>query len=144
VAKGEISRWLGDERVSALGEILTGENTRLAEIHEQPSLTHGDFNPTNILIHEGEVSAVLDWEYGHAGTPYMDIGNLLRNTDQQHHESIGRGLVEGGFDLPDDWIERAALIDVSSHLEFLTSTRSDEFKRSRIALIDSFIKIFRS
>jgi aminoglycoside phosphotransferase (APT) family kinase protein len=142
LARDEVVRWLGEERILKLRQILADENTRLAEIHEQPSLTHGDFNPTNILVHEGEVSAVLDWEYGHAGTPYMDIGNLLRNTDPQYHDLIGRGLIEGGFDLPEDWVERAALIDVSSHLEFLTSTRSDEFKRSRIALVDSFLKMF--
>jgi aminoglycoside phosphotransferase (APT) family kinase protein len=138
----EVRNWLGPERIPVLSKILASENTRLTEIHQQSSLTHGDFNPTNILIHEGQVSAVLDWEYCHAGTPYMDIGNLLRNTESQHHESIGRGLVEGGFNLPDDWKRRAALVDFSSHLEFLSSTLSDNFKRTRIELIDSFIKLF--
>jgi aminoglycoside phosphotransferase (APT) family kinase protein len=140
----EVRDWLGPERIPVLTKILANENTRLAEIHEQPSLTHGDFNPTNILIHNGQVSAVLDWEYAHAGTPYMDIGNLLRNTDPNHHEAIGEGLKEGGFELPNDWKHRAALIDFSSHLEFLTSTRSDEFKRTRVALIDSFINMFQN
>lgn len=138
----EVRNWLGPERIPLLSKILASENARLAEIHEQPSLTHGDFNPTNILILNGEVSAVLDWEYSHAGTPYMDIGNLLRNTDPKHHESIGQGLVTGGFDRPSDWIQRAALIDFSSQLEFLTSTRSNKFKRTRIELIDSFIMMF--
>ena len=46
----------------------------------------------------------------------MDIGNLLRNTDPQHHESIYNGLKDGGFDPPADWKQRAALIDLSSHL----------------------------
>ena len=140
----EVRKWLGPDRIPVLTGILANENTRLAEIHRQPSLTHGDFNPTNILIDNGQVSAVLDWEYAHAGTPYMDIGNLLRNTESQHHESIGQGLVEGGFDLPDDWKHRAALIDFGSHLEFLTSARSDEFKRTRIDLIDAFIEMFAS
>lgn len=140
----EVRNWLGPERIPLLSKILDNETTRFTEMGQQPSLTHGDFNPTNILIHEGEVSAVLDWEYSHAGTPYMDIGNLLRNTESQYHESIGQGLIEGGFDLPEDWKQRAALIDFSSHLEFLTSSRSDEFKRTRIDLIDSFITMFDS
>jgi aminoglycoside phosphotransferase (APT) family kinase protein len=140
----EVRNWLGPERIPLLSKILANETPRFTEISQQPSLAHGDFNPTNVLIHEGEVSAVLDWEYCHAGTPYMDIGNLLRNTESKYHESIGRGLVEGGFDLPNDWKQRAALIDFSSHLEFLSSARSDEFKRTRIGLIDSFIDMFNS
>jgi len=43
-------------------------------------LVHSDFNPKNILVDAGSgtVTAVLDWEYAHAGTPYSDLGNLLR------------------------------------------------------------------
>ena len=99
----EVRNWLGPDRIPLLNKILANENTRLVEINQQPSLTHGDFNPTNILIHGGEVSAILYWEYCHAGTPYMDIGNLLMNTESQHPDSIKEGLIEGGFDLPDDW-----------------------------------------
>lgn len=138
----DVVRWLGDERVQTLSKILSNEKSRLEEINSRPSVTHGDFNPTNVLVHNGAVSAVLDWEYAHAGTPYMDIGNLLRNVDQSHHDAIQQGLIDGGFDLPNDWKERAALIDMSSHLEFLTSTRSDQFKKSRVALIDTFIEMF--
>ena len=102
-------------------------------------LTHGDFNPTNVLIDDGKVSAILDWEYTHSGSAYMDIGNLLRNTDPAFYDDVRSGLIRGGFDVPNDWKERAALVDMSSHLEFLTSTRSDEFKRSRVALIQKTI-----
>ncbi len=43
-------------------------------------LVHSDFNPKNILVDPGSatVTAVLDWEYAHAGSPYSDLGNLLR------------------------------------------------------------------
>ena len=56
------------------------ESGRLEELESDRRLVHGDFNPTNILIDDGAVSGVLDWEYCHSGTPYMDIGNLLRHT----------------------------------------------------------------
>lgn len=44
------------------------------------SLVHSDFNPKNLLLDPEtlEVTAVLDWEYAHAGHPYADLGNLLR------------------------------------------------------------------
>jgi aminoglycoside phosphotransferase (APT) family kinase protein len=41
---------------------------------------HSDFNPKNILVDPGtgEVTGLLDWEYAHAGSPFTDLGNLLR------------------------------------------------------------------
>jgi aminoglycoside phosphotransferase (APT) family kinase protein len=43
-------------------------------------LVHGDLNPKNVLVDPAslEVTAVLDWEYAHAGHPWTDLGNLLR------------------------------------------------------------------
>jgi aminoglycoside phosphotransferase (APT) family kinase protein len=43
-------------------------------------LVHSDFNAKNILVDpvSGHVTALLDWEYAHAGSPYADLGNLLR------------------------------------------------------------------
>ena len=43
-------------------------------------LVHSDFNPKNLLVDPatGEVTGVLDWEFAHAGSPYTDLGNLLR------------------------------------------------------------------
>ena len=105
-------------------------------------LVHGDFNPTNILVRNGRVTGILDWEFAHANTPYMDIGNLLRNIDPTHHDDIARGLESGGMRLPHDWQVRAALIDLGSHLEFLTSQRSDDFKRLCVARIKRFIERF--
>jgi aminoglycoside phosphotransferase (APT) family kinase protein len=137
-----VQRWLDPITVQKLRQILAKESTRRSEISAQPVMVHGDFNPTNILIDSSRVSAVIDWEYAHAGSPYMDIGNLLRNTDPQFHEAIRAGLTAGGFDVPDDWKERAALVDLSSHIEFLSSLRSDEFKRTRVELIQVFIRMF--
>lgn len=43
-------------------------------------LVHSDANPKNLLVDPDtlEVTALLDWEYTHAGHPYADLGNLLR------------------------------------------------------------------
>jgi Ser/Thr protein kinase RdoA (MazF antagonist) len=124
-----IAAWLKPEVVEAIGNILKQEARCLDELEAQCYLVHGDFNPTNILIHQGSVNGLLDWEYCHSGTPYMDIGNLLRNTDPRYHARIQSGLKKGGMSLPDDWKKRAELVDLSALLEFLTSPRSDLFKR---------------
>jgi aminoglycoside phosphotransferase (APT) family kinase protein len=43
-------------------------------------LVHSDFNPKNILVdpRTAAVTAVVDWEYAMAGSPFADLGNLLR------------------------------------------------------------------
>jgi hypothetical protein len=58
----------------------------------------------------------------------MDIGNLLRHIEPSRYSDIRTGLSAGGMSVPDDWLKRAQLIDLSSHLEFLTTARSDAFK----------------
>ncbi len=47
---------------------------------DRTCLVHSDFNGKNILVDRrtGAVTAVLDWEFAHAGSPYADLGNLVR------------------------------------------------------------------
>ena len=132
--------WIGEEAVDAVLVILQREARRHAEMGADSRLVHGDFNPTNILMRGGAVSGVLDWEFSHAGTPYMDIGNLLRHTALRYQPAIKYGLEAGGVRLPEDWQERAELVDISSQFEFLTSGRSDAFKRGRVERIHAFIR----
>jgi aminoglycoside phosphotransferase (APT) family kinase protein len=41
-----------------------------------PTVVHGDFRMGNLLIDEGGVSAVLDWEIVHTSDPLEDLGYL--------------------------------------------------------------------
>ncbi|WP_068062291.1 phosphotransferase family protein [Nocardia xishanensis] len=41
-----------------------------------PTLVHGDFRNGNLLIDDGGVRAVLDWELAHIGDPREDLGWL--------------------------------------------------------------------
>ncbi len=140
--KADVRAWIGEESVVRIEQIVKVESGRLEELESDRRLVHGDFNPTNILIDDGVVSGVLDWEYCHSGTPYMDIGNLLRHTPAEYHGQIKAGLEAGGMAVPSDWIERAQLVDLTSHLEFLTSSRSDCFKQQCADRVHGFIERF--
>jgi aminoglycoside phosphotransferase (APT) family kinase protein len=91
-------------------------------------LVHGDFNPSNLLIGDsGEVAAVLDWEFAHAGKLWLDLGNLLRHRPESplpdaFEPALLAGLGEGGVTLPDHWRALSLLTDLSSACEFLSST----------------------
>jgi aminoglycoside phosphotransferase (APT) family kinase protein len=136
----DVQRWLGAQTVQAIFDVLAAEAARRQGEPAHYCLCHGDYNPTNILIHHGAVSGVLDWEFAHAGDFYMDVGNLLRHTPPACQEQIGEGLLAGGVSLPADWRVRAEFIDLSSHLEFLTSARADDFKRACVGWIQDFVR----
>ena len=52
----------------------------LLDTVDRTCLVHSDFNPKNILVDPEslEVTGLLDWEFAHSGSPYTDLGNLLR------------------------------------------------------------------
>ncbi len=53
-------RWLAENRLAPVG----------------PRIVHGDFRMGNLLISEGGIAAVLDWELCHIGDPRGDLGWL--------------------------------------------------------------------
>ncbi len=65
--------------VSSLAAVCLQADALLDTV-DRTCLVHSDFNPKNLLIdpRSGAVTAVLDWEFAHAGSPYADLGNLLR------------------------------------------------------------------
>lgn len=92
-----------------------------------PCLTHSDFGGTNILARQGPegwaVAAVLDWEFAFAGSPFFDLGNLLRpplGARPGFAESVVAGYRAAGGALPAEWRRMAALADLFSWAEFLT------------------------
>jgi aminoglycoside phosphotransferase (APT) family kinase protein len=51
----------------------------IPETRAKPVLAHGDYAFNNFVIHRGNVTAVLDWEFAHIGDPAEDLG-YIRNT----------------------------------------------------------------
>ncbi len=43
---------------------------------EERQLLHGDFGMDNVLVHDGEVSGVIDWEQSAYGDPLYDVARL--------------------------------------------------------------------
>ena len=135
----KVQHYLEGAMIRKCEQLLTQNTDILTDFDSCRSLVHGDFRPDNILTANGSIVAVLDWEFSHSGCSYMDIGNLLRHLSPEWERPLQEGLTDAGFELPDNWRFRAALIDLSSHLEFLTSDRSDTFKQQCVERIDSLI-----
>ena len=110
---------LGDREAARLVSLARAAQDRLDEVG-RASLVHSDLNPKNLLVDAGslQVTAVLDWEFAHAGSPLTDLGNLLRFEQQPAYR---RGLVAGWRarvpDAPTDLEEAAAAADLWALLE---------------------------
>lgn len=65
--------------LEGLREVAAGAQDLLDTV-VRVSLVHSDLNPKNLIVDPEtlRVRAVLDWEFAHANTPVLDIGNLLR------------------------------------------------------------------
>ncbi len=108
-------------------DFAQASSERWPGLRSEARLTHGDFNPTNLLIDGDDVSAVVDWEWAHSGTPLADLANLLREREDfflppAFVDGVLQGLADGGVYLSHDWREQAAWLDLLSACEFLTST----------------------
>lgn len=87
-----------------------------------PNLSHGDFKPSNVIIDQGRVTGIIDWEFAHAGTWLLDAGQMLRHRDelpQTFATQFEQGMRDGGISLPDDWQTLADVIDSMNLIDFL-------------------------
>lgn len=137
--KPAVREYISKPLVGDLKELLTRKRQVFEDFDACHNLVHGDFSPGNILVSGDSIVSILDWEFAHSGSSYMDIGNLTRDLPPEYHFHLAAGLTEEGFHLPDDWLPRARLMDLASHLEFLTSKKSHEFKTTRVEQINNLI-----
>jgi aminoglycoside phosphotransferase (APT) family kinase protein len=57
---------------------------------------HGDMNTANVLIHENEVSGILDWEFAGMGWREFDLAWILRQRrDYQNSPDVRDAILEG-------------------------------------------------
>ena len=78
-AAGELARWeerYRDTRLAAMplaGALFAWLEAHLPE-EVPPALLWGDAGPHNLLVADGRITALLDWELAHLGHPLDDLG----------------------------------------------------------------------
>lgn len=79
-------RKLGDALAHHVCEYIAKHHECLLVLDTTKTLVHGDFRPTNILVKDGMLQGIIDWEGAMAGHPLADIGQFLRYAEQVHAE----------------------------------------------------------
>ena len=128
---------LGPELTQALMAFAEREPNLGASWPGPPSLTHGDFGGSNILVCIDElgarVEAVIDWEFAFSGSPVMDLGNLLRPPLGElpgFEDAVAGGYRAAGGVLPEDWRRLTLYNGLADWAAFLGRSRIND------ALID--------
>lgn len=73
------------------------------------AIVHGDYRLGNLMVKDGQVAAVLDWELCTLGDPLADVGYLLNNwlsPEEDGSEKTPTGA--GGFYTREQLVERYA------------------------------------
>jgi aminoglycoside phosphotransferase (APT) family kinase protein len=113
---------LGVALTNRVLDFAAREGWRLDAWLDDPRLVHGDFNPSNILVRDGSVAAVLDWEFALSATPAFDFANLLRpplGARAGFVAALVRGYRRGGGVLPADWQRIAQIVDLFAWADLL-------------------------
>ena len=113
---------LGASLTEAVLALVVHLGPRLDAALGPPCLVHSDFNGSNILIHQGQVAAVLDWEFAFAGDALFDFANITRpplGARAGFNEGLAAGYRAAGGILPDDWQRLARLVDLYNWADFL-------------------------
>jgi len=125
VLKSDLGRMrLGADLCDALLAFAEREASVLDTWQGAPCLTHGDCGGTNILVLDAAgnyaLSGFIDWEFAFAGTPFFDLGNLLRpplGEGPGFADALARGYLREGGTLPDNWRALASITDLLTWVE---------------------------
>ncbi|MGC4805676.1 aminoglycoside phosphotransferase family protein [Micromonospora sp. DT233] len=65
---------------------------RVPAWRESPVWIHGDLNPGNLLVHDGALSAVIDWEMLSVGDPALDLSGAWMVLSSAGRETFRKSL----------------------------------------------------
>ncbi len=116
-----------DEKLVDAMRTVASDAQDLLDEDRRVCLVHGDFNAKNLLVDPAtlEVTGVLDWEFAMAGTPYADLGNLLRlERVPAFADAVVVAYRSFMPSTPEDLLDRARAADLFALVEL--ATRDDQ------------------
>lgn len=108
----QMKRWNKQWAASKTHEIPAMDETSRLLIEQMPqqvgaTIVHGDYRLGNMIVGEGKIKAVLDWELCTLGDPLADVGYLLNSwTAAGEVEEDLAATAVGGFPSRDELVQR--------------------------------------
>lgn len=133
LARGDRLGW-GPGRLRALADLVVEAQSAL-DGSVYTCLVHGGLDLRNVLVDPTtlEITGVLDWEHAHSGTPYTDLGRVLRDVAEPSYAAAAvaayRRIVPRA---PQDLLELARAADLVALLEPATRTTPSRPAKDRL------------
>lgn len=110
-------------QLRALEAVAAGADELLSSVG-RTCVVHSDLNPKNVLVEDGgAVRWVLDWEFSHSGSPFTDLGNVLRfDRDHAYADAALASYVEVRGGDRDEVLELARSADLWALVELASRT----------------------
>lgn len=114
---------LGGDVAEQIERVVQDNKAELHEMDRAAALTHGDFRPTNLIIQQGRVSSIIDWEFAMAGHPIADIAQFFRY-ENQFSPRLKEAFIDAyqdisGNKLPEQWEQIGGLRDMVNLLQMI-------------------------
>jgi aminoglycoside phosphotransferase (APT) family kinase protein len=114
------------------------------ETDEPSALVHGDIGFHNLLFNEGQLSAVLDWEFAHIGDPAEDVGYIRSVMGPQlDWPKFIDEYARAGRPIPSE--ERVRFFEIWSHVRNVAGSliSTDHFQSGRFRHIKFGMILYR-
>ena len=103
---------------------------------KKPSLTHGDFDPANILVdninNKWQITGILDWELAYSSSIESDLSNMLRYSDflpQIFEDNFIKGIESNNLNISQNWKSSIKILDLLFLLDLLSRTKEKEYNK---------------
>lgn len=111
---------LGSRMKTKVFECLADNNSLLVQMTQKFVFSHGDFRPSNLMVKDGKLLGILDWEKSFSVPGYYDIGQFIRYMEQIRNSS-DKSFITGynrttRVAVPDEWRKMAKLADLANIL----------------------------
>lgn len=120
---------LGSDLAARGAQWVSKRSSLLKPVAHRVALTHSDFKPSNLLMRDGRLVGIVDWEFADAGYPLLDIGLFFRDprlAREPMMKDFARGYANGGGFLPPHWLTAAHVLDMLSMCQFLARPDASE------------------
>lgn len=122
---------LGSRMKEKVFECLKDNNSLLVQMTQKFVFSHGDFRPSNIMVKDGKLIGILDWEKSFSAPIYYDIGQFIRYMEQIR-DSKENSFITGynrntRIPVPDEWRKMAKLTDLANIL-WVLNIKDDKTK----------------
>jgi len=114
---------LGTRVINRLKKFIQANNELLKQMAQNFVFSHGDFRPVNIMVKDGKLIGIIDWEGALSAPDYYDIGQFTRYKEHMSDKAKNRFIT--GYNrntrcpVGKDWEKLSKLMDLVNLLVFL-------------------------